>query len=482
MGDFMSSTKLYKVTQGPLGIRKEPYGDLLPIKLAQGDEITVTTDPVVKGGYIWLQHDKGWSALSDEADTDVFMLDISNRNPNEPRIFRVWAANISIRETPNGLRKPERLLAKMELKVDPTSRTEKDGYIWWKHDKGWTAERSSNSREIFMKEVFDTPAANPLSPDKKVGIPVHWTGKVNLQAATDVKVRGEPSTSSMGLLIRTMQRGAVLLCDMATLTEAENYYWVRHDIGWSAIQSVDGKTIFLAEAGTIPGLVAISADGPKATDLPQLGKLITRFPVNITDTGWFQYYGNNMFAMRNAASFGYDRYSQGLHGGLDFGNNDRPIPVFAGVEGKYLRTEYPSPKNARILVQAGDYTIIYQHLTHIRSFTPGQIISPDTHLADVEHHSINNGYDHLHFEIRFMKDWIINPLLMMPPEFMKLITDKFDPTKPNSGYIKDFPKSKLNCFYTTDTYKKWASPLDQPMIKLAGPVIGPRADLPKSDW
>jgi hypothetical protein len=478
----MSDPKLYKVTEGPLGIRKDPYGELLPIKLAQGDEIKVTAEPVTLGGYIWLQHDKGWSALSDEDGSDVFMLDISNRDPNAERIFRVWAANISIRETPNGIRKPERLLARMELKVDPGSRTEKDGYVWWKHEKGWTAERSVNSREIFMKEVFDMPAPGPLSPDKKVTIPAHWKDKMNLQVAMDVKVRGEPSTNPMALLIRNIKRGAVLVCDMATLTEADNYYWVRHESGWSAIQSLDGKTVFLAEAGTIPGLVAIGPDGPKAADLPNFGKLITQLPVHITYTPWFQYYGNNMFSMRNATKYGYDRYSQGLHGGLDFGNSDRPVPVYAGLEGKYLKTEYPSPNNARVFVQAGDYTIIYQHITNIRTFAPGQVITPETQIADIEHHSINNGWDHLHFEIRFMKDWIINPLLLMAPELVKLLTDKFNPMKPNDSYVKDFPKSKLNFFYTTDTYTKWASPLDQPMIRLSGPVIGPRADLPKSDW
>jgi hypothetical protein len=482
MGDFMSNPKRYKVIEGPLGIRKAAGGEALSIKLAQGDEITVSSEPVSSGGYIWLEHDKGWSALGDDDGSDVFMLDISNRDPNAERIFRVWAANISIRETPNGIRKPERLYSKMELKVDPASRTEQDGYVWWKHDKGWTAERSINSYEIFMKEVFDKPAPGPLSPDKKVTIPAHWKDKMNLQVAADVKARGEPSTNSKGLIIRNIQRGAVLVCDMSTLTEADNYYWVRHDSGWSAIQSLDGKTVFLAEAGTIPGLVAIGPQGPKAVDLPELGTLITQLPVRLTDTQWFQYYGNNMYAMQNGPKYGYDAYSQGLHGGLDFGNNFKPVPVFAGLEAKYLKTEYFRPNNARIWLQAGDYTIIYQHITNIRSFAPGQIITPDTQLADIEHFSINKGWNHLHFEIRFMKDWIINPLLMMSPELVKQTIDRFNPLKPNEGYKADFPKSKLNFFYTTDTYTKWSTPLDQPMIRLSGPVIGPRADLPKSDW
>lgn len=475
-------SKTYKVIDGPLGVRDAANGKALAIKLAQGDEITVTAEPVTAGDYVWVQHAKGWSALSNADGSDTFMLDISNRDPNAPRVYRVWAANISIRETPNGTRKPERLLSKMELKVIPTSRTEKDGYIWWQHDKGWTAERSIDGNEVFMKEVFDSPASSPIDPAKKVTIPAHWTGKFNLQVANDVKVRGEPSTNPQGLIIRNITRGAVLLCDMATLTEADNYYWVRHDTGWSAIRSVDGKTVFLAEPGTIPGLVAIGPDGPKAADLPMIGKLITRLPVNITDTPWFQYYGNNMFSMRNGAKYGYDRYSQGLHGGLDFGNSDKPVPVWAGLEGKYLKTEYPSPNNARLWVQAGDYTIVYQHITNIRTFAPNQVITPDTQIGDIEHHSINNGWDHLHFEVRFMKDWIINPLLLMTPEVLKLITDKFNAAKPNEGYLKDFPKSQLNFFYKTAAFTKWSTPLDQPMIKLAGPVIGPRAELPKSDW
>lgn len=475
-------TKIYKVIDGPLGIRKAANGEATLMKLAQGDEIKVEAEPIPAGDYMWVQHEKGWSAYSNADGSEVYMLDISNRDPNAPRIFRVWAANISIRETPNGMRIPTRLLAKMEVKVEPSSRTEKDGYIWWKHDKGWTAERSVDGRDILMKEVFDSPASNPIAPDKKVAIPAHWQGKFALQVAKDVKVRGEPSTDPRGLVIRTIARGAVIVCDMLTLTEAENYYWVRHDLGWSAIQSVDGKTVFLAEPGSIPGLVAIGPDGPKAADLPMLGQLITRLPVNITDTPWFQYYGNNMFAMRNGTKYGYDRYSQGLHGGLDFGNSDRPVPVWAGLKGTYLKTEYPSPNNARVWVQAGDYTIVYQHITNIRTFSPNQEITPDTQIADIEHHSINKGWDHLHFEVRFMKDWIINPLLLMTPELVKLLTDKFNPNKPNEGYKADFPKSELNFFYKTATWTKWFTPLDQPMIKLAGPVAGPRADLPKSDW
>ena len=139
---------------------------------------------------------------------------------------------------------------------------------------------------------------------------------MSLQVAQSVKVRGTPSTDSRELVIKTIARGEVLQCDMDTLTEANNYYWVRHDSGWSAIQSVNGKTVFLAEPGSIPGLIAIGADGPAAEDLPGYKELFTALPVRLDDIQWFQYFGNNMFALRNGKSYGYDRYSQAYMAGL----------------------------------------------------------------------------------------------------------------------------------------------------------------------
>ncbi|MDQ7036856.1 MAG: hypothetical protein Q9P01_19085 [Anaerolineae bacterium] len=152
----MSETeaKRYKVIDGPLTIRDEPDGKRASKKLAQGTEIEVTGEAVNKGGYNWVQHADGWSALSDDDETEVYMLDISNRDPNAPRIFRVWAANVSIRESANGKRLAEKLFRKAEITVEPQSQTEAGNYIWWKHDKGWSAERSINGNEVFLKEVL----------------------------------------------------------------------------------------------------------------------------------------------------------------------------------------------------------------------------------------------------------------------------------------------------------------------------------------
>src|SRR5690606_13517213 len=101
-----------------------------------------------------------------------------------------------------------------------------------------------------------------------------------------VKVRGQPNTNPRGLVLRTIGHGAVLECDMDTLTEADGYYWVRHSLGWSAIQSTNGQTIFLVEPGSVPGLIYIGPDGPKAEELPHYRALFTRLPVNLDDIQW----------------------------------------------------------------------------------------------------------------------------------------------------------------------------------------------------
>lgn len=478
----VANQKRYQVIDGPLSIRDSPNGNRKGGSLGQGSEITVTGDAVASGGYLWVNHERGWSALGTSDETEMYMIDISDRDPNAPRRFRVWTSIISIRETANGKRLPQRLYRGTEIESLSSSRTESGGYIWWQHEQGWSAERNSAGTVTYLKEIFATPATMPVPEDQKAKLPDTWKGIISLQVAQGVKVRGEPSTDPRGLVIKTIARGAVLQCDMDTLTEADNYYWVRHDLGWSAIQSVNGKTVFLAEPGSIPGLIVIGSDGPAAEDLPGYRELFTEFPVHLEDTQWFQYFGNNMFAMRNAKNYGYDRYSQGMHGGLDFGNSLRPKPIYAGVEAEFVKLEASRKNNWRIILKKDDYTIIYQHITNPLHFNEGDIVTPQTQLATIEHHSINNGWDHLHFEIRFMKSWIINPLLLFSEENYNQLIARFNPEKANSGYKRDFPKSTKNFFYHTATWDKWVTPFDQPMIKLAGSVIGPRAELDKSEW
>lgn len=484
----MAEQKRYQIIDGPLSIRHAANGTRTGSSLSQGAEITSSAEPVTSGDYIWIEHERGWSAMGTADQSEMYMLDITDRDPNAKRRFRVWTGVLSIRETANGKRLVKKLYRKTELEVDPNSRTELGGYVWWQHDLGWSAERNQLGNQIYLKEVFDTPettvvtVVEPVVEQKKATIPDTWTGIKTLQVVDGVKVRGQPSTNPRGLIIRTVSRGTALDCNMDSLREADGYYWVRHTQGWSAIQSTDGSSVFLVEPGSIPGLISIGADGPKAEDLPNYRTMFTRLPVSLDDIQWFQYYGNNMFAMRNGKNYNYDGYSQGLHGGLDFGNSIRPKPIYAGTDAEFVKMEYTSRNNRKLILKKDDYTIIYQHIAQPRHFNEGDIITPDTQLGVIEHHSIDNGWDHLHFEVRFMKDWIVNPLLLISEDLYDQLTARFNPLKPNSSYKRDFPKSTKNFFYHTDTWTKWVMPLDQPMIKRAGDVIGPRGELDKADW
>ena len=37
------------------------------------------------------------------------------------------------------------------IEVDPNSQTEADGYIWWKHGRGWSAEKSVSGQQVFLQ-------------------------------------------------------------------------------------------------------------------------------------------------------------------------------------------------------------------------------------------------------------------------------------------------------------------------------------------
>jgi hypothetical protein len=46
------------------------------------------------------------------------------------------------------------LNATTEIEVESNSRTEADGYVWWKHSGGWSAEKSSNGRQVFLQPAL----------------------------------------------------------------------------------------------------------------------------------------------------------------------------------------------------------------------------------------------------------------------------------------------------------------------------------------
>lgn len=74
---------------------------------------------------------------------------------------------------------------------------------------------------------------------------------------------------------------------------------------------------------------------------------------------------------------------------------------------------------------------------------------------------IENTQIHLHIEVRYRDRYIINPFLLMPQTMVDEFIGKFPPD--------------ASTFVETGTWNRWLTPLDQPVIRLGGEVIGPTA-------
>ncbi len=336
-----------------------------------------------------------------------------------------------------------------QIEADAASRVEKDGYVWWRHADGWSAERSTDGSQVFL-----IPVVGAAAPDQKKSFQV---------GSVPVRVRSAPSLGHN--TIRFLDSGATLEVDPSSRAEADGYVWWRHSQGWSAERSANGKEVYLFEPGkAAPGAPPIAAPSkleglPADQDLPLKNELFRRMPVDLAQTRWWQYFGNNVFAydLWSKGAQWY-AYCQGLHGGLDFGNSStRGIKVYAGVEGVFDKVITSSFAPYGLFVRAGDYTIIYGHLVKPGSFQPGQPVGPDAYMGELQF----GGQNHLHLEVRYRENWIVNPLLLMPGAMREAIFAKFPP----SGEY----------FYRGGGWNKWQTPLDQPVLQLGGRLIGPHA-------
>ena len=238
--------------------------------------------------------------------------------------------------------------------------------------------------------------------------------------------------------------------DDARLVEAEDYLWLRHDTGWSAVRRLDGRSEFLLNLDK----------------LPLLGSLLQRHPVNLDEVNWVQYYGNTSFAWRRGRDFSYHRYAQGLHSGLDYGcySDEWPGPrVFAGLEGVSAGRGYKYGPN-RLDVRVGPYRIIYGHLGSPGNLPREAPVTPWTVMGHIE-----DTVYHLHLEIRYKDSFILNPLLFMPRQLVVDFVDRFPLRVPRGG------DGHVMRFMQTESWDRWLQPLDQPAIRLGGEVIGPTA-------
>lgn len=363
--------------------------------------------------------------------------------------------------------------------VEPDSRTEADGYVWWKHEAGWSTECALDGSEVYLQKVQPAESAPLISKGVAKAAPTlppaQPTAPQLFEVGSErVRVRDKPGLN--GTSIGWLSPEQVISVQGNSRTEADGYVWWKHDTGWSAERATSSEAIFLYEPGTAPykldakqpgvstptGIDMLSDGLPNPDKLPFRDSLFQRLPVSLEQTLFWQYYGNNVFAYnlwKSGAT--WYKYSQGLHAGLDFGNSTtKGIPIYAGVTGVFEshRTQAYKPNDLR--VQVGPYAIIYGHVAKPHVFQKGQPISPDTVMGEIEI-GYANAAEHLHLEVRLEGKWIINPLLLMTPEMRQAIAQKFTPG----------PKY----FYQGSGWNKWLTPLDQPVIVLAGNLIGPHA-------
>ncbi|MBZ0299585.1 MAG: M23 family metallopeptidase [Anaerolineae bacterium] len=473
--------KRFRVMSSMVHIRSQPDLDhefLTGATLQRGAEIVVDADAWVdKNGFRWWFHGPGWSAELALDSGLAFMQDLtpevarigsplvedpepeppadSGESPvsgNTDIPFKRFQAlgRLKVRSQPGLAQRAISSVLQAGEVIQPRADAwrELDGYVWWQHGTGWSAERSLDQRKRYMEDLTPdiarvepgTPTPAPLPvPTVPWPKPLPTTAQRYWVVALGVTIRDEPNTNA----IRTgrLRQGEELLINPASEVEADGYIWVRHADGWSTVRSLDGKE---------ENMLNIDA-------LPLIGTLFQQTPVRLEDVEWAQYYGNTSFAYRYGKKKNYDSYSQGLHGGLDLGKlslaKANP-PVFAAVEGLFDgRGKKFGPNRVDVLV--GDYRIIYGHVG-----SPANLARRTSVIADTVMGVIENTQYHTHIEVRYRNRYILNPLLLMPPALVEEFVGRFPPED--------------STFVQTSTWNRWLTPLDQPVIRLGGEVIGPR--------
>jgi hypothetical protein len=291
-----------------------------------------------------------------------------------------------------------------------------------------------------------------------------------------INIRQQPDTEAPRVSGQ-LQNGQQVEVMPASRTVNDGYVWWQHQLGWSAESTADSAKIFMQEV--IPetdkakGTAVVNTPEAATITLPTGVKiertvLFQQIPVRLDATAWLQYFGNTVFAYnlgndRNPSRQRMYYYCQGLHGGIDFGNNTSGAAIVAGVSGIIQKVERGGKSYLPncVRVTNGDYTVIYGHVGKLpNALAAGQAVTPGMQLGEIETTQF-----HLHLEVRYKNTWIINPLLFMPPDMSAAILAKF---------------SRFNtAFYSDATWTQWQTPFDQPILKSSTPdkavILGPRA-------
>ena len=233
--------KMFEVVASRVKVRREPelrsQHIISKTVLKRGQVIRVDADSRTENdGYVWWKHDDGWSASGTVSNSRMFMRFVADEEPVVPsgevpgsttplpvtgsesdvpgedapagrkppdvdgsetggspdnaaeRLhFRVTKSGVRIRSTPrvhqSTIVSDSFLHYGQIVAVKPNSRTERDGYIWWQHADGWSAEATTNRRLVFMEK--HQPVTFDDDPSNGVFLKVPWETQVGNMAGND---------------------------------------------------------------------------------------------------------------------------------------------------------------------------------------------------------------------------------------------------------------------------------------------------------
>jgi uncharacterized protein YvpB len=162
---------------------------LVDKRLVYGQVIEVDPESrTVADGIVWWRHDEGWSASETVNRSVIYMTPVESQDDSGGDIdddakiaFKVTAAALNIRSAPvagsASLVAGKRLSYGQVIEVDGGSRTEASGFVWWRHDDGWSAQQSLDGTQEFMVVHQSTPLDGDLP--RAVVLEVPWVSQLD---------------------------------------------------------------------------------------------------------------------------------------------------------------------------------------------------------------------------------------------------------------------------------------------------------------
>ncbi len=229
---------------------------------------TIGTYALVKGapGISFFRIGRG--GLKESHYAAIAKIDPNNLPPNTwaradgKRVFQVTASTLNARNRIGG-----DVSAKLKrgdhVEVDPASRTEQDGYVWWQHRDGWSAERKLDGSSILMIDIspgilpYDFAAhavAQPTTPPSASTPPTSQTPADDELVQTKVfrveqalSVYSRPSADEQFKTGSIIQPGDHLTIKANRWHENDGFIWWQSDLGWFTERSSDGAQIFATD-------------------------------------------------------------------------------------------------------------------------------------------------------------------------------------------------------------------------------------------